>query len=143
MLQKLTDRVDDDFDDFEPLKFLAKQAKVPPSYIILPIALLVFLLTLFTTVVAHFMITLLCVVYPAYMTFKVISSNITQTMDQIVYDVQCCKNWLTFWIVFCFLTVFDRLISTLLFFVPGYYALKFVFLVWMIYPKSNGTQIIR
>ena len=76
MLQNLTDRVDDDFDDFEPIKYLAKQAKVPLSYIILPATLLVFLLTLFTTTVAHFMITLFCVVYPAYMTFKVIFWNI-------------------------------------------------------------------
>ena len=50
--------------------------------------------------------------------------------------------WLTYWIVFGFLTAFDRLLEFVLFFVPYYYTLKLVFLIWLFYPRSNGAYTI-
>lgn len=52
------------------------------------------------------------------------------------------KVWLTYWIVFGFFTAFDKLLSFVLFFLPGYYFLKCCFYIWMFYPRTNGAQII-
>lgn len=53
------------------------------------------------------------------------------------------KIWLTYWIVFGFLTTIDGSLSFVLAFVPGFYAIRFVMYVWMFYPREkNGATII-
>jgi len=49
---------------------------------------------------------------------------------------------LTYWIVFAFATVFDGLLSTLLFFLPAFYAFKVLFFIWLFYPRTDGASIV-
>jgi len=49
---------------------------------------------------------------------------------------------LTYWVVFAFLTVFDGLLSTLLFFLPAYYSFKVLFIIWLFYPRTDGASKI-
>ncbi len=52
------------------------------------------------------------------------------------------KQWLTYWIVFGFLTSFDGLLSTVLVFLPAYYTFKVLFYIWLFYPRTNGAHIL-
>ena len=52
------------------------------------------------------------------------------------------KQWLTYWIVFGFLTAFDTLFSAVLFFLPAYYTFKALFYMWLFYPRTNGAHIL-
>lgn len=49
---------------------------------------------------------------------------------------------MTYWIVFGFVTAFDRVLNFVLFFIPCYYTLKAIFYIWMFYPKTNGAALI-
>ena len=71
LFSSVTSSVDDDFDDCEPLKVGASKLNVPPSYLILPILILVLIVSMLTSVMAHYFITFFCLLYPAYMSFKV------------------------------------------------------------------------
>ncbi|MBN8567906.1 MAG: HVA22/TB2/DP1 family protein [Flavobacteriales bacterium] len=49
---------------------------------------------------------------------------------------------MTYWIVFAFVTVFDGILSTILFFLPAYYAFKLLFIIWLFYPRTDGASLI-
>lgn len=49
---------------------------------------------------------------------------------------------MTYWLVFGFVTAFDKFLGFILFFLPAYYTLKALFYIWMFYPKTNGAAII-
>jgi len=50
-------------------------------------------------------------------------------------------QWLTYWVVFSFLTVFESIISAVYWF-PFYYTFKFIFVLWLALPQTNGAQIV-
>lgn len=50
-------------------------------------------------------------------------------------------QWLTYWVVFAFLTVFESLVSAVYWF-PFYYTFKFIFLLWLALPVTNGAQVV-
>lgn len=57
-------------------------------------------------------------------------------------DVQQARRWLTYWIVFGFLTALDRPLSQLLFILPRYYAIKMALYFFMQYPRFDlATKI--
>ena len=71
LFSSITSAVDDDFDDFEPLKVGASKMNVQTSYLVLPIIIVVLIIAMLTSIIAHYVITLFALVYPAYMSFKV------------------------------------------------------------------------
>jgi len=50
-------------------------------------------------------------------------------------------QWLTYWVVFAFLTVIESTLSVVYWF-PFYYTFKFVFLLWLSLPMFRGAEII-
>lgn len=71
LLSSVTDAVDDDFEDFKPVKSCADKLNVKPSYLILPAIVLILIIAVLTSVFAHYAITLFALIYPSYMSFKV------------------------------------------------------------------------
>jgi receptor expression-enhancing protein 5/6 len=45
-------------------------------------------------------------------------------------------QWLTYWVVFAFLTVFESAVSAVYWF-PFYYTFKFVLILWMALPQTS------
>ena len=62
--------IDDDLQGFTPLKKICDQYKLKPSYIFVPVVVLVILCT-FIGLCEHIFVTLFGLLYPAYMSFKV------------------------------------------------------------------------
>ena len=54
------------------MKVGASKLNVQTSYLILPIIIVVLVIAMLTSIIAHYVITLFALVYPAYMSFKVI-----------------------------------------------------------------------
>lgn len=52
------------------------------------------------------------------------------------------KKWLTYWIIFAFATIFDKMLSCILFFLPAYYSFKILFFIWLFYPRTDGASLI-
>lgn len=76
--------IDDDLQGFTPLKKICDQYKLKPSYIFIPLVLIVIIST-FIGLCEHVFVTLFGLLYPAYMSFKVmvlISRRSTRTQKK-------------------------------------------------------------
>ncbi|KAG8220695.1 TB2/DP1, HVA22 family-domain-containing protein [Butyriboletus roseoflavus] len=70
---------------------------------------------------------------PAYLSFKALERPAPQD------DVQ----WLTYWVIFGFFNFAESTASGLiLYYVPWYYALKTVFVLWLQLPNFRGAQVV-
>ena len=70
-------------------------------------------------------------VYPAFWTIKSIE----------------CKNdddkmWLTYWAVFASFTLVDMFSVIIVKFVPFYFVMKILFLIWLFMPNSQGCYLV-
>ncbi|KAK4991589.1 ER membrane protein DP1/Yop1 [Elasticomyces elasticus] len=50
-------------------------------------------------------------------------------------------QWLTYWVTYAFLTVFESAINAVYWF-PFYYTFKFVLVLWMALPQTGGAVIV-
>lgn len=71
-------------------------------------------------------------IYPAYMSFTAIES---EGKDD---DAQ----WLMYWVVFATFSILEGTVMFLLEYIPFYYVVKTVFMVWLFHPKFRGAEII-
>jgi receptor expression-enhancing protein 5/6 len=129
-VQNLVAQVDKELSKYPVLNNLEKQTSVPKAYGALGLGALYFFLIIFNlggqllTNIAGFVI-------PGYFSLAALFS--ANKAD----DTQ----WLTYWVVFAFFTVFESLISVVYWF-PFYYTFKFVFLLWLSLPAFRGAEII-
>ena len=68
--------------------------------------------------------------YPGFSTIKSIQKNNNK------------KEWLTYWVVFGTFLIFDMFSNIIVNFVPFYFVLKILFLIWMFIPGSNGCKLV-
>lgn len=130
---KLVLLLNKDMRDCTPIRTLAHKLNLQPADLVIMWWLtlcVIGILNLYN----HTLVTLLGSLYPSYMTFKV-HQLITHTLR--IFDTQQCRKWLTYWIVFGFVTAADRPLSQFLFMVPGYYTLKMMLLVGMMEPRVD------
>ena len=122
---------------YDKLKDLEEKTNVPrPALGLILSALLSFIL--FSLGGAKLVTDLVSFLYPAYMSFKTIDSQ--NRAD----DMQ----WLTYWVVFSFISIIENVANFIVDLVPFYYALKVVFFIWLYHPKFCGaglvyTQVIK
>ena len=70
IFESVTKNINDDMDDFTPLKSACNKFNLEPSHVVLVGVAAVLLLTAFG-VFQHIFVTLFGLLYPAYMSFKV------------------------------------------------------------------------
>lgn len=70
--------------------------------------------------------------YPTYASFKALA---TATPDD---DIQ----WLTWWIVRAFITTAEAISQPVLNWVPLYYEMKFLLILWMVAPQTQGAKVV-
>jgi receptor expression-enhancing protein 5/6 len=51
-------------------------------------------------------------------------------------------QWLTYWVVFSFITVLESVVPSLCYWIPMYYYNKAALIVWLYHPQSSGAEII-
>ena len=71
-------------------------------------------------------------VYPAFWTIKSLEQNLIEEQ----------KKWLTYWVVFGSFIIVDMGSPVIVKFIPFYFVLKILFLIWLFMPGSNGCTII-
>lgn len=121
-----------ELDKIPALKDISAKTKVKPAHMGLAVMtiVLIFAVIGFGGKWLAFLIGFL---YPAYMSFKAIETE-NETDDD--------KQWLTYWVVFSFMHVFDSLINFVLSIIPLYNVLKIAFNVWLWHPKTRGALVI-
>ena len=75
---------------------------------------------------------LLGVAYPVFMSFLALESK----------GADDDKQWLTYWVVFGIFNIVDQFAGVILAFIPFYFFLKLIFLVWLFHPTSLGATTV-
>ena len=70
--------------------------------------------------------------YPLFWTIKSLEQN----------SIEEQKKWLTYWVVFGSFIIVDMGSKVIVKFIPFYFVLKILFLIWLFMPGSNGCTLI-
>jgi len=123
-------QIDKELSKYPVLNNFEKQTNVPKVYVFLGLLGLYFFLVFFN-IGGEFLVNFAGFVIPGYYSLEALFS--TSKVD----DTQ----WLTYWVVYAFLTVFESIINAVYWF-PFYYVFKFVLILWMALPVTNGAQVV-
>jgi receptor expression-enhancing protein 5/6 len=115
----------------EKLRQIEKKTGYPKAYFFL-LGCVTLGLMLFVLGGAKLITDLVSFVYPAYMSFKAIDSGNADDDTQ----------WLTYWVVFSFISIIESCATFLVEFIPFYFAIKVSFFVWLYHPKFKGAGLV-
>lgn len=121
-------------EEFAKISFIKKAAQkvgVQPGVLVSTTMAVVILLVAFG-LGGRFIVSTVGFLYPAYRSFKAIESD----------DHDDDTQWLTYWVVYAFFTVFDDMTEWILGIIPFYHLIKLLFYIWMFWPSTNGAQTI-
>ncbi|KAI9246699.1 TB2/DP1, HVA22 family-domain-containing protein [Phascolomyces articulosus] len=104
---------------------------VPKTYVVLGAGGL-FAIMIFFNIAGQLLTNFISWVYPAYASFKAIETP-TPADD---------KQWLTYWTVIGFVQIIEYFSDMLLFWVPFYFLIKTVFVLWLTLPQFRGAEIV-
>ncbi|KAL5114541.1 ER membrane protein DP1/Yop1 [Pleosporales sp. CAS-2024a] len=128
--QQTLSQLDKELSKYPALNNFEKQTSVPKVYAVLGLAGLYFFLVFFN-IAGEFLVNIAGFVIPGYYSLNALFSA------SKVDDTQ----WLTYWVVFAFFTVFESAVNAVYWF-PFYYTFKFVLILWMALPQTAGAQIV-
>jgi receptor expression-enhancing protein 5/6 len=115
---------------YDALNNFERQTNVPKVYVVLGLGVLYFFLVFFN-IGANFLTNTIGFALPAYYSLDALFS--TGKAD----DTQ----WLTYWVVYAFLTVFESAVNAVYWF-PFYYTFKFVLVLWMALPHTKYVFLL-
>lgn len=117
-------------DQYPPLNLAHEKTNLPRIYFVIGAAFLavsiviqIFGLSFVSNVVAF---------GPIYQSFKALRSEGKEDDEQ----------WLTYWVVYGSLSLFESFIDGMLFWLPFYFIFKMAFLAWAYSPQYRGAQVI-
>ncbi|KAK5689180.1 ER membrane protein DP1/Yop1 [Elasticomyces elasticus] len=115
---------------YQYLNQFEQQTSVPKVYVVLGLGALYFFLVFFN-IAGEFLVNTAGFAIPAYYSMEALFSSGKADDSQ----------WLTYWVVYAFLTVVESAVNAVYWF-PFYYVFKFVFIIWMALPQTGGAQIV-
>ncbi|EMC97030.1 hypothetical protein BAUCODRAFT_68492 [Baudoinia panamericana UAMH 10762] len=107
-----------------------QQTNVPKVYVVLGLGLIYFFL-IFFNIAGEFLVNTAGFVIPGYYSLEALFSRGKSDDTQ----------WLTYWIVYAFFTIIESMVNAVYWF-PFYYTFKFIFVLWMALPQTNGAQVV-
>ncbi|TKA28945.1 Protein yop1 [Salinomyces thailandicus] len=123
-------QLDKELSKYPQLNNFEQQTSVPKVYVVLGLGALYFFLVFFN-IAGEFLVNTAGFAIPAYYSLGALFSS-GKTDD---------TQWLTYWVVYAFLTVIESAINAVYWF-PFYYTFKFVLIVWMALPQTAGAQVV-
>jgi len=128
--QNIVSQLDKELSKYPALNNLEKQTNVPKVYVIGGLGFVYFFL-IFLNYGGQLLTNLAGFIIPGYY-----SMNALFTVSK-VDDTQ----WLTYWVVFAFLSVIESAFSVT-YWVPFYYIFKFGLIMWLGLPQFSGAQVV-
>lgn len=86
-----------------------------------------------TSYTSRVLASVLGIIYPAYASFKALESKETIADDQ---------RWLTYWVVYAVVAVFEDYGEQVVGWVPLYYELKLMLFIWLVLPQTRGSLYV-
>ncbi|KAK4621811.1 hypothetical protein CLAFUW4_06982 [Fulvia fulva] len=123
-------QLDKELSKYPALNNFESQTSVPKVYVVLGLGALYFFLVFFN-IAGEFLVNTAGFAIPAYYSLEALFSSGKSDDTQ----------WLTYWVVYAFLTVLESAINAVYWF-PFYYVFKFILVLWMALPQTGGAQIV-
>jgi len=123
-------QIDKELSKYDFLNNLERQTSVPKVYAFLGLVGVYFFL-IFFNIGGEFLVNIAGFVIPGYYSLEALFS-VSKVDD---------TQWLTYWVVYAFLTVFESAVNAVYWF-PFYYTFKFVLVLWMALPQTGGAQLV-
>ncbi|PFH48204.1 hypothetical protein AMATHDRAFT_6011 [Amanita thiersii Skay4041] len=124
-------QLDKELSKYPALIHLEQRTQVPKTYLVLGGLTLLAILHMINPLAAA-VSNLVGWALPAYLSFKAIE---TPTPDDNV-------QWLTYWVIFAFLNFVESFaLRLVLYYVPWYFALKTIVIIWLQLPAFRGAQV--
>jgi len=123
-------QIDKELSKYPALNNFEKQTNVPKVYVFLGLAA-IYVFLVFFNIAGEFLVNFAGFLLPGYYSLEALFS--ASKVDD--------SQWLTYWVVFAFLTVIESAISAAYWF-PFYYIFKFILILWMALPQTAGAQIV-
>jgi len=128
--QHHVNNLDKELSKYPALNNFERQTSIPKVYVVLGLLALYFFLVFFN-IAGEFLVNFAGFIIPGYYSLDALFS------ESKTDDVQ----WLTYWVVYAFLTVIESMINAVYWF-PFYYTFKFILVLWMALPQTSGAQIL-
>jgi len=128
--QRHVSNLDKELSKYPALNNFERQTSIPKVYVVLGLLALYFFLVFFN-IAGEFLVNFAGFIIPGYYSLDALFS--ASKAD----DTQ----WLTYWVVYAFLTVIESMINAVYWF-PFYYTFKFILILWMALPQTGGAQIL-
>jgi len=122
--------LDKELSKYPALNDFERQTTIPKVYVVIGLLALYFFLVFFN-IAGEFLVNFAGFVIPGYYSLEALFSA-SKTDD---------TQWLTYWVVYAFLTVIESMINAVYWF-PFYYTFKFILVLWMALPQTSGAQIL-
>jgi len=128
------ERLDKELEKIDFLKKLDEQTKVPKfkSYLVIGVAVLLFVF-MFFNLAGQFLCNLAGFIYPLYGSVRALEG---------MFTFEERNFWLTYWIAFGFLNTTEYFVSFVIQYLFFYWALRFLFLVWLVHPEAKGALVV-
>ena len=124
LIEQLTQRTQ----NLPGIKDIAQKAGVSTGHISLGLIVL-FITFMLLGIGADLITDAIGLFYPMYMSFKALETK----------EGDDDKLWLTYWVVYACYKVVDEWSETLFYWVPFYYPIKLMFLVFLFAPQTRGA----
>ncbi|CAH1259429.1 REEP2 [Branchiostoma lanceolatum] len=85
-----------------------------------------------SAIISRFVVLLFGTLYPAYASYKAVKTK----------NVREYVKWMMYWIVFAIFTFVETFADVFISWVPFYYEVKIVFVVWLLSPYTKGSSFI-
>ncbi|KAI9493296.1 TB2/DP1, HVA22 family-domain-containing protein [Zychaea mexicana] len=129
--KKAISQLDEQLGQFQYCNDFERMTGVPKTYVVLGAGGL-FAIMIFFNIAGQLITNFISWGYPAYASFKAIETP--SPADD--------KQWLTYWTVIGFVQIVEYFSDLLLFWVPFYFLIKTVFVLWLALPQFRGAEIL-
>ncbi|KAI9853545.1 MAG: ER membrane protein DP1/Yop1 [Vezdaea acicularis] len=123
-------QIDKELSKYPVLNNFERQTSVPKVYAFLGLLGIYFFL-IFFNIGGQLLVNIAGFLLPTYYSMSALFS-VSKVDD---------TQWLTYWVVYAFLTVFESAVNAVKWF-PFYYTFKFVLVLWLSLPQTAGAQIV-
>lgn len=106
---------------------IEQKTGLPAKWVV--IAIIICVASVIIGYLDKYIVSFLGVIFPAIQSIRAIESP----------EEDDDKQWLTYWIVFGIFTFIDLFTGFILKFIPFYFVLKVLFLLWLFLPNFNGA----
>ena len=128
ILNQKIDQLNDEVKDFSIMKTFEEKTGVKPVFLVLALSGIMILMV-FSGFLSQFLANVIGFAYPAYKSIKSLESP--QTGDD--------RQWLTYWTVYGLFVIFDDWSDFITSYIPYYFMMKLIFLIWLFSPTSKGA----